>query len=497
MDLNIENYNIDELLNIFKINEKDCDIDVLQKKLSKSISIITNECDNLPEEKDTLIEFYTNAAFKILNSKKIIENKIKNENINTSSSNYIEKEPLMNNGLVDENTKIVNRELINGGVKQPIPPTYTINTNRNLYSEGLVNPLERETITTLLSINSKFRDSYSKSPSDFTVELNDPLNNVVAIRLASMEMMNSYYAISQYLSTNNFTMEFFQYDTTTLDISINSIFRETFIVPDGNYNILDLIQTINDDCFQNNNPSPTGIPYYRLVEIVYHPTKGKTNFILFDASGNPPESGYNWGFNISFRDKNIPNRAAFLNLGWILGYRELEYYFFEQPAPNPTPCDQDFFNYKYISPCTDGYLSYYQFTESNILNIGFNPEAVANTLGTHYFLLEVDDFNKNQSIVFRSNSQLKHNIKETFNYNVSNILARIPNTAEYFSIIFEDSSDRVFKSRKYFGPVRLSKFKIRLLDENGVVVNLNNNNIVINLEIEMLNTPYKNQVYRN
>lgn len=497
MDLNIENYNIDELLNIFKINEKDCDIDVLQKKLSRSISIITNECDNLPEEKDTLIEFYTNAAFKILNSKKIIENKIKNENINTSSSNYIEKEPLMNNGLVDENTKIVNRELINGGVKQPIPPTYTINTNRNLYSEGLVNPLERETITTLLSINSKFRDSYSKSPSDFTVELNDPLNNVVSMRLASMEMMNSYYAISQYLSTNNFTMEFFQYDTTTLDISINSIFRETFIVPDGNYNILDLIQTINDDCFQNNNPSPIGIPYYRLVELVYHPTKGKTNFILNDASGNPPESGYNWGFNISFRDKNIPNRAAFLNLGWILGYREFEYYFFEQPVPNPTPCDQDFFNYKYISPCTDGYLSYYQFTKSNILNIGFNPEAVANTLGTHYFLLEVDDFNKNQSIVFRSNSQLKHNIKETFNYNVSNILARIPNTAEYFSIIFEDSSDRVFKSRKYFGPVRLSKFKIRLLDENGVVVNLNNNNIVINLEIEMLNTPYKNQVYRN
>jgi len=45
--------------------------------------------------------------------------------------------------------------------------------------------------------------------------------------------------------------------------------------------------------------------------------------------------------------------------------------------------------------------------------------------------------------------------------------------------------------------VRLSKFKIRLLDENGVVVNLNNNDMVINLEIETLNTPYKNLVYRN
>lgn len=491
MDLNIDNYNIDELLNLFNIKEKDSNIDTLQENLSKSITLINNEVDNLPEDKDSLIDFYTKAAFKILNNKKSTENFIKNKNIN-----YVEKEPLLNNSLIDENNKIVNRELIDGGVRQPIPPVYTINTNNNNFSQGIVNPLERETITTLLSINSKFRDSYSKSSTDFSIELNEPYNNVVSIKLASMELMNSYYTISEYLRTNFFTIEYFQYNSSTLDISINSVFVKHFTIPDGNYNILELVDTINNNIFENNDPSTPGNSI-RLVETIYHPIKGKVNFILGDASGNPPDPSYNWGFNISFRDKHLPKRPAFLNIGWILGYRDLEYYFFEQPTPNPSPCDFDFFNYKYISPCKDGYLPYYQFKTTNILNIGFNPQSIANTTGTHYFLLELDDYNKNQSVVFKSNTQLKHNIQEPFTYNLSNILARIPNTADYFSMIFEDSSDRVFKSRKYFGPVRLSKFKIRLLDENGVVVNLNNNDMVINLEIETLNTPYKNLVYRN
>ena len=493
MDLNIDNYNIDELLNLFNIKENDSNINTLQENLSKSITLINNEVDNLPEDKDSLIDFYTKAAFKILNNKKSTENIIKNDNIN-----YPEKESLINNYIIDnKNENIVNRELIDGGVRQPIPPKYTINTNINKYSEGTLNPIERETIKTLLSINSKFRDTYSKSSTDFSVELNDPYNNVVSIKLASMELMNSYYTISEYLRTNYFSIEYFQYNSLTLDISNTSIFVENFTIPDGNYNILELVDTINNGVFQNNDPSTSGNPYYRLVETVYHPIKGKVNFVLYDASGNPPDPSYNWGFNINFRDKCLPKRPAFLNFGWILGYRDLEYYFFEQPIRNPSSCNVDFSNYRYISPCNNGYLSYYQFKTTNILNIGFNPQSIANISGTHYFLLELDDYNRNQSVVFKSNTQLKHNVQEPFTYNLSNILARIPNTADYYSMIFEDSSDRVFKSRKYFGPVRLSKFKIRLLDENGVVVNLNNNDIVINLEIETLNTPYKNLVYRH
>ena len=497
MDLNIDNYSIDELFNLFNIDDKNNDPETIQQFLSNSISIITNEDNNsLPEDKNKLVEFYTKSAFKILNNNNN-NNNIKKNNQNKETI----KKPLLSNEvsintLINDNNQLLNRNLLPGGIKQPIPEMYSFNTNQNKFVEGLVNPILRETITSLLTINSKFRDNYSKSTTDFSVELNEPYNNVVSIKLASMELINSYYTVSQYLRTNRFNVEFFQYDQITNDISNNSIFTQDFIIPDGNYNVISMIDTLNENVFLNDDPYSPSIPYYyRLIQATYDDIKGKINFSLFDASGNPPATGFNWGFNLNFADNITPNRPPFLNFGWLLGYRDLYYSFFKQPPPNPTPCDQDFYDYKYKSPCLDGYLPYYQDTPNNILNIGFNPQAVTNLIGSHYFLLEVDDFNKNQSEVFRSNTELKQNNKSTFNYSVFNVLARIPNSSDHFSVIFEDSSDRVFKNRRYFGPVRLSKFKIRLLDENGVVVNLNNNDIIINLEIETLNAPYKNQMY--
>ena len=138
MDLNIDNYNIDELLNLFNIKEKNSDINALQEKLSKSITIITNEVDNLPEDKDSLIEFYTKAVFKILNCKKNLEDRIKK---NDKKEELKSNEEVINSNLVDNNNNIINRELINGGIRQPIPPIYTINTNKNLYCNYLyLNP---------------------------------------------------------------------------------------------------------------------------------------------------------------------------------------------------------------------------------------------------------------------------------------------------------------------------------------------------------------------
>ena len=52
----------------------------------------------------------------------------------------------------------------------------------------------------------------------------------------------------------------------------------------------------------------------------------------------------------------------------------------------------------------------------------------------------------------------------------------------------------VFKSRNYYGPVKLQKLKIRLLDEYGKVIDINNVDISITFEIESLDIPYKNIV---
>ena len=124
-----------------------------------------------------------------------------------------------------------------------------------------------------------------------------------------------------------------------------------------------------------------------------------------------------------------------------------------------------------------------------ILQEGYNGEAAVNLIGTPYFLLEVNDFNNNNPAVLNYNCNTKHS------FNIRNILAKIPNTVNTNDLLFEDLSDRIFKTRKYFGPVRIKKLRIRLLDEFGRPLDLTNGDWSVNLEIKTLNAPYKNITY--
>ena len=201
-------------------------------------------------------------------------------------------------------------------------------------------------------------------------------------------------------------------------------------------------------------------PSLSYVKIFYDFMKGKMIYFI-DLSGLTPPSGQSYGFDLDFSISSDPQRELYLNMGWMLGYRKQKYSFFNDYNTSPSPS----------------------------LHIGYNAEAPADFIGTKFFLLEIDDFNKNNPDVF------KYNLDSKASFNVKNIIAKIPHTAHTFSIIFEDSSDKIFKIRKYFGPVKISKLHIRLLDDNGRVVNLNNSDIIISLEIETLEVPYKNMVY--
>ena len=492
MDLNINNYSVEELYKLFNITDNKIDIIKIEDYLSKTISLISiQDNDDLPENKEKLIKFYTKAAFKIFNSNlknnnsmdidligSLAEENSSNDvnavnHMNDSNNiNYYKENEEIISALLENNTNFKSNLLYDEDTNpQPAKKQLFVKGYLNRYTEGLVNPLERETSSSILSINSKFRESNSKSSTDFVIELNDPYHNVVSLKLASIELINSYYTISEYLRTNKFSVTFFQYNSVTNDISKNSIFTEDFTIPDGNYSVTDLVTIINNDCFKNNETNGEiihTIKYYRVIKIVKTNNTGKLLFVVNDSNHNNPPHGYNWGFDLNFSDKIIPNRPAFLNLGWILGYRKLKYNFFK----------------------TINNETYYNHVKTLSLDIGFNPESTANTIGTRYFLLEVDDFNKNQSKLFRFNAELKNNSSEAFTYSVSNILALIPNRGNYYDKSFEDYTDRIFNTKLYFGPVKISKLKIRLLDENGVVVNLNNTDLTINIAIETINKHY-------
>ena len=89
---------------------------------------------------------------------------------------------------------------------------------------------------------------YKNAESDFTIELQEPLSNVVSIKLAGLEMMNGYYPISEYLGTNIFRITTFHFDETMPPVeggNVNDVIEHTIAISQGTYSVTELMDTIN------------------------------------------------------------------------------------------------------------------------------------------------------------------------------------------------------------------------------------------------------------
>ena len=109
-------------------------------------------------------------------------------------------------------------------------------------------------------------------------------------------------------------------------------------------------------------------------------------------------------------------------------------------------------------------------------------EYVSDTLiepaSIRYVYLAIDDYN---------NSVNNHFIS-AFNKTIlqPNILARISIKGTYFSLVMENDFSIISEPRKYFGPVDIQRLHIRLLDEYGRVLQMNNANYSFCLNFKTL-----------
>ena len=67
-----------------------------------------------------------------------------------------------------------------------------------------------------------------------------------------------------------------------------------------------------------------------------------------------------------------------------------------------------------------------------------------------------------------------------------NILGRISIDESFSTVLYHKLFDPIFKQRDYMGPVNLNKFRIKILDKYGNVIDMNNNDISLSLEITIL-----------
>ncbi len=240
-----------------------------------------------------------------------------------------------------------------------------------------------------------------------------PIKNVISMKLSAMEIPNTSYLINKKYGTNEFSIKI---DDITHIIKI----------PDSNLTIQQLVDYLNE--------SPGILKKYG-IQLNYSEATGKVRF--YHTGGKL--------FNIDFTnydDKTcytMKNKFS-LNLGYLLGYRELTY---------------------------KG-------------NNALVSVALWDLTSNKHILLVDNDFQKNRENFYINGTLPENNISDT------NILARISVSNTKFTIGFDDGSDKVNKERIYNGPITLDRLEFKLLNEYGMEIDLNNMDYSFALELKCL-----------
>lgn len=306
---------------------------------------------------------------------------------------------------------------------------------------SLINPIKTKYVTKLLNVNTLFRKNYYLQKStDFIIDLPETLKNVISITLSNTEIPNTIYSFSSDTGTNEFTIE-------TYDGNYTNKKTTTVRIKNGNYSAKELVDYLNKYIFSKDAT-------LKRIACNYDNITKKISFfrdMRKDISGGI-ENDTTLFFNIDWRLKDKPTRSIQLNMGWILGFRK-EYYSYEDD---------------YID------ISKVSFDKGE----GFEAESCFQNLnGQRYIFLSIDDYNKNYSKMLISPF-------EDSVINDNNIFAKINNDYDSFDYTNGDV-DYQFK-RQYFGPVDLMKLRVRLLDEYGRVVSLNNADYSFTIKVEQL-----------
>ena len=160
------------------------------------------------------------------------------------------------------------------------------------YKPGTLNELYKKYVERSITIDTRFRDNYFKtSASDYTMNLPSPLNDVLELDIAQLQIPKAWYTISKALGNNYF------------HVMMGANEKKRIVIPDGNYTVNNMKLALQESDVTIDVNSNNGIG---------------TNKTIFN-------SAIQVNFNLTFDGKAIDNTPLPLKLGWILGFRQGEY----------------------------------------------------------------------------------------------------------------------------------------------------------------------------
>ena len=179
-----------------------------------------------------------------------------------------------------------------------------VNVYPNNVVSGTINPAKRITHSLNVHINSTFREKYyNTNPCNYNYTLPYEIKNVMSMRLASIEIPNSWYLFSHKKKNNQFKIEV----TQNKKCQVFNI-----VVPDGNYTNDTLTKYLNDTYFCDRSDDTI----LKNLKLSINPYNQKT---IIEIVNDDTLMVFSLHFVIDDND-NMMN-----TLGWILGFRLARY----------------------------------------------------------------------------------------------------------------------------------------------------------------------------
>lgn len=380
---------------------------------------------------------------------------------------------------------------------------HVLNTFTNSVAPGELNSLKRITLSQNLNLNSCFRDNYYSSTStDFQYIIPGEINNVVSLKLASIEIPNSWYLFSSKHKNNMFKIIITrEKDSDSVDSKKSnnshkhhiSKFhkkpRNKFISssPDNSNSDTDsdIVSDTDSDIDINHNPKTINSQYN-----IKESSKNPTYDIIIPDGNYDNETLQDYLNNTYFCDSGTDNYLKYIRFSidnnnlkskfeilkpndCIVNFSLL---FFEDTEDNMN--DSGFMN-------TAGWVLGYRLPVYVNITNSIQSEGLYDGSGDKYIFFSLNDYqinNNNTNIIGFNKSTLG-----------KNVLAKIPLINGKLSITFDDNGNPLTKIRKYNGPVNIRKIHVRIFDKYGNIIDLNNMDFSFTLELETL---YENFNFR-
>jgi hypothetical protein len=304
-----------------------------------------------------------------------------------------------------------------------IDPHMLINSYPYPVAPTNLNSIKRVTQFKNLCFDSCFRHNYYQSSAcDFQYTIPSELKHVVSMRLASLELPNTWYLFSSRNKSNSFVLY-------VRDLLEDTMTEVVITVPDGSQDIDTIMTYLNSTYFWNSSRTDA-LTYFQFS---IDDTSFKTTISFVD-----PNNLYNVNLVYSLSFVEDLNTNLMTTFGWIMGFRLANY---------------------------------------NNITGSITSEGLFDAAGDRYIYVAINDYQKNNNalnMVCFDNSIMEEDI-----------IGKVPVTTGKLSIIITESN-ALMKTRKYNGPVNIRNLHVRLLDKFGQVLDLNNMDFSFTLEFEIL-----------